>query len=164
MNPDNLNPEETNTEIPKVKKNPFAEEFKQSFKTDEHKKEELPKDTRVSGVPRKVYIEDAEKLRLLQYKNLDNVIKVYDILDDLLSKMDNQKTIEKLEKKFEKTTIEVEKHPDVKSIRVTPDFINFANKFTTVDRGNRFHGNKKLDFKKVFKVILDEYLSKYTTL
>lgn len=142
--------------------NPFEEQFKNDFNVDQQKKEELPKDTRVSGVPRKVYIEDAEKIRLLQYKNLDNVIKVHDILDDLLSKMDNPKTIEKLEKKFEKITIEVEKNPDVKSIRITPDFIEFANNFTTVDRGNRFHGTKKLDFKKVFKVILDEYLSKYT--
>lgn len=142
--------------------NPFEEQFKNDFNVDQQKKEELPKDTRVSGVPRKVYIEDAEKIRLLQYKNLDNVIKVHDILDDLLSKMENPKTIEKLEKKFEKITIEVEKNPDVKSIRITPDFIEFANNFTTVDRGNRFHGTKKLDFKKVFKVILDEYLSKYT--
>lgn len=142
--------------------NPFEEQFKNDFNVDQQKKEELPKDTRVSGVPRKVYIEDAEKIRLLQYKDLDNVIKVHDILDDLLSKMNNPKTIEKLEKKFEKITIEVEKNPDVKSIRITPDFIEFANNFTTVDRGNRFHGTKKLDFKKVFRVILDEYLSRYT--
>lgn len=163
MNPDNLNPETLNDEKPKAKKNPFAEEFKKSFKTDEHKKEELPKDTRVSGVPRKVYSTDAEKIRLVQYKNLDNVIKVYDILDDLLSKMDNPKIIENLKEKFEETTIEVEKNPDVKSIRVTPEFIEFANNFTTVDRGNRFHGTKKLDFKKVFSIILEEYLSKYTS-
>ena len=158
------NPNEEEIKDLEVKPNLFEEEFSKEWNTDQQNKEELPKDNRISGVPRKVYIEDAEKLKELQYKSLDNVIRVYDILDDLLNKMDNPKVIEKLEKKFEKTTIEVEKHPEVKSIRVTPDFINFANNFTTVDKGNRFHGTKKLDFKKVFKIILDEYLSKYTTL
>ncbi|WP_341963618.1 hypothetical protein NM897_17290 (plasmid) [Planococcus maritimus] len=141
--------------------NEFEEEFVKDTGIKQQEKE-LQEDGRVSGVPRKVFSSDHEKIRSLQRKHFDNELKVYDILQDLLDKMDNQKIIKVLENRFEKETIKKEKAPELKNIRVTSDFIQFTKNFTTVDRGNRFHGNKKLDFKVVFSIILDEYLKKHT--
>lgn len=141
--------------------NEFEEEFVKDTGIKQQEKE-LQEDGRVSGVPRKVFSSDHEKIRSLQRKHFDNELKVYDILQDLLDKMDNQKVIKVLENRFEEETIKKEKAPEVKNIRVTSDFIQFTKNFTTVDRGNRFHGNKKLDFKVVFSIILDEYLKKHT--
>ncbi len=141
--------------------NEFEEEFVKDTGIKQQEKE-LQEDGRVSGVPRKVFSSDHEKIRNLQRKHFDNELKVYDILQDLLDKMDNQKIIKVLESRFEEETIKKEKAPELKNIRVTSDFIQFTKNFTTVDRGNRFHGNKKLDFKVVFSIILDEYLKKHT--
>lgn len=141
--------------------NEFEEEFVKDTGIKQQEKE-LQEDGRVSGVPRKVFSSDHEKIRSLQRKHFDNELKVYDILQDLLDKMDNQKVIKVLENRFEKETIKKEKAPELKNMRVTSDFIQFTKNFTTVDRGNRFHGNKKLDFKVVFSIILDEYLKKHT--
>lgn len=141
--------------------NPYEEEFVKESGLKEQEKE-LPEDGRVSGVPRKIFSSDHEKIKALQHKHFSNQLKVYDILDDLLNKMDNPKVIKDLEKRFEKETVKKEKAPEVKTIRVTADFIEYTKNFTTVDRGNRFHGTKKLDFKIVFSIILDEYLKKYT--
>ena len=141
--------------------NEFEEEFVKDTGIKQQEKE-LQEDGRVSGVPRKVFSSDHEKIRILQRKHFDNELKVYDILQDLLDKMDNQKVIKGLENRFEEETIKKEKAPELKNIRVTSDFIQFTKNFTTVDRGNRFHGNKKLDFKVVFSIILDEYLKKHT--
>ncbi len=142
------------------KTNPFEEEFVKESGLKEQEKE-LPEDGRVSGVPRKVFIKDHEKIKSMQHKHFENGIKVYDILQDLLEKMNNPKVIEDLKKRFETDTIEKVKAPETKTIRVTSEFVEFTKKFTTVDVGNRYHGNKKLDFKLVFSTIFDEYLKKY---
>lgn len=141
--------------------NEFEAEFVKDLGIKE-KEKELPDDGRVSGVPRKILSSDHEKIKALQHKHFSSDIKVYDILDDLLNKMDNPKVIRSLEKRFETETVNVEKAPELKNMRVTTNFIKFTKNFTTVDKGNRFHGNKKLDFKVVFSIILDEYLKKYT--
>lgn len=141
--------------------NQFEEEFVKDLGIKE-KEKELQDDGRVSGVPRKIFSSDHEKIKLLQHKHFSNELKVYDILEDLLNKMDNPKVIKDLEKRFEEDTVKKEKAPELKNMRVTSDFIQFTKNFTTVDRGNRFHGTKKLDFKVVFSIILDEYLKKYT--
>ena len=156
-NPFDIENEEDN----ELFKNGYEREFGENANLEKIKKERSESE-RVSGVPRKVFILDHEKIKTLQYKNLSDGIKVYDILEDLLEKMDNPKIIADLEKRFEEETKKKEKAPETKNIRVTHDFINFTKNFTTVDRGNRFYGTKKLDFKTVFSTILDEYLKKYT--